>query len=89
MIKELANLLEDFSRAANQTSCFLHILNLVVKSIIKQFDLPKAQANGLMKPRRSCWHLQEILLLRKSRHVMLEMTMKMTIIRKVGSTSVS
>jgi hypothetical protein len=48
MIEELANLLEDFPRAANQTRCFLHILNLVVKSIIKQFDLPKAQANGIL-----------------------------------------
>jgi hypothetical protein len=48
MIEELANLLEDFPGAANQTRCFLHILNLVVKSIIKQFDLPKAQANGIL-----------------------------------------
>lgn len=42
MIDELANLLEDFPGRANQTRCFTHILNLVIKSIIKQFDLPKA-----------------------------------------------
>ncbi len=48
MIEELANLLDDFPGAANQTRCFLHILNLMVKSIIKQFDLPKAQANGIL-----------------------------------------
>jgi len=43
MIKELADLLKDFPGAANQTCCFLHILlNLMVKSIIKQFNLPKA-----------------------------------------------
>ena len=28
--------------------CFLHVINLVVKSIIKQFDLSKAQANGIL-----------------------------------------
>ena len=48
MIEELANLLDNFPGAANQTCCFLHILNLVVKSIIKQFDLPKAKANGIL-----------------------------------------
>jgi len=48
MIEELADLLDDFPGAANQTRCFLHILNLVVKSIIKQFDLPKAQADGII-----------------------------------------
>jgi hypothetical protein len=48
MIEELADLLDDFPGAANQTHCFLHILNLVVKSIIKQFDLPKAQADGII-----------------------------------------
>jgi hypothetical protein len=42
MIEGLANLLEDFPGPANQTRCFLHILNLVVKSIICQFDLPKS-----------------------------------------------
>ena len=41
MIVELAKLVEEFLGAANQTWCFLHILNLVVKSIIWQFDLPK------------------------------------------------
>jgi len=45
MIEELANLLDDFPGSANQTRCFMHVLNLVVKSIIRQFDLPKAQAD--------------------------------------------
>jgi len=31
--------------AANQTRCFAHIINLVVKSILHQFDVPKAKAN--------------------------------------------
>jgi hypothetical protein len=43
MVEELAELIDDFPGAANQTRCFLHILNLVVKSIIKQFDLPKSK----------------------------------------------
>ena len=43
MVEELANLLDDFPGPANQTWCFLHILNLVVKSIIRQFDLPKSK----------------------------------------------
>ena len=45
MIEELADLLDSFPGAANQTRCFTHILNLVAKSIIKQFDVPKAQAD--------------------------------------------
>jgi len=47
MITEIANLLNDFPGPANQTRCFAHILNLVVKSIIKQFDLPKSKGNGM------------------------------------------
>ena len=43
MIEELTNLLDDFLGPANETRCFLHILNLVVKSIIRQFDLPKSK----------------------------------------------
>ena len=44
MIDELAVLLEDFPGAPNRTRCFTHILNLVAKSVLKQFDLPKAKA---------------------------------------------
>ena len=44
MIDELASVLEDFPGAANRTRCFSHILNLVAKSVMKQFDLPKAKA---------------------------------------------
>src|SRR5258705_11911270 len=43
MIEELADLLDDFPGPANQTRCFTHILNLVVKSIIQQFDSPKSK----------------------------------------------
>ena len=34
MINELAKILNDFPGASNQTHCFAHILNLVVKSIL-------------------------------------------------------
>ena len=43
MVEELDILIDDFPGPANQTRCFLHILNLVVKSIIRQFDLPKTK----------------------------------------------
>lgn len=43
MINELARLVDDFPGPANQTRCFLHILNLVVKSILQQFDVPTSK----------------------------------------------
>jgi len=48
MIEELADLLRDFPGEANWTRCFTHILNLVAKSIIKQFDVPKAHADKVL-----------------------------------------
>ena len=39
MVECLEVMIDDFPGASNQTRCFLHILNLVVKSILKQFDL--------------------------------------------------
>ena len=46
MVDELANLIDDFPGPANQTRCFLHILNLVVKSILRQFDLPTSKKSS-------------------------------------------
>jgi len=48
MIDELAKLLEEFPGAANCTHCFTHILNLVAKSIMKQFNLLKAKAGEVL-----------------------------------------
>jgi len=48
MIAKLANLLDDFPGPANQMQCFTHILNLVVKSIIRQFDLPKSKGDKIL-----------------------------------------
>ena len=44
MIEELVNLLDNFLGTANQTRCFTHIMNLVVKSILAQFELPKGKS---------------------------------------------
>jgi hypothetical protein len=43
MIEEIGFLIDDFPGPANQTRCFLHIINLVVKSILRQFDLPTSR----------------------------------------------
>lgn len=48
MIDELATSLDDFSRPANRTRCFTHILNLVVKSILQQFDVPKVKRHEIV-----------------------------------------
>jgi hypothetical protein len=48
MIAELANLLDDFPGPANQMQCFTHILNLIVKSVIRQFDLPKSKGDKIL-----------------------------------------
>ena len=44
MITKLADILPNFDDLTH-THCFLHIVNLVAKSIIKQFDIPKRQDN--------------------------------------------
>ena len=41
MIEHLAVLLNTFPGASNQTCCFAHILNLVAKSVLRQFEAPK------------------------------------------------
>jgi phage terminase small subunit len=41
MIEHLSTLIENFPGPANQMRCFTHILNLVAKSILCQFDVAK------------------------------------------------
>jgi hypothetical protein len=41
MIDKMEYLLTDFPGATNRTQCFAHILNLVVKTIMKCFDVAK------------------------------------------------
>ena len=45
MIRQLTVHIDKFEGQECQTRCFAHILNLIAKSIIQQFDIPKAQAN--------------------------------------------
>jgi len=47
MIDELKDLLSEFSGAASRTRCFAHIINLVAKTVIHQFDMRNASDNAL------------------------------------------
>lgn len=48
MIDELTELLDDFQRQANRSRCFDHIVNLVVKSLLWQFDVIKAKVDDAL-----------------------------------------
>ena len=48
MINELGDLIELFPRDANCAWCFNHIITLVTKSAIHQFNVPKGQANVVL-----------------------------------------
>lgn len=39
MIAELSQLVPMFAGAASQTRCFLHVVNLIAKSVLRQFDV--------------------------------------------------
>jgi hypothetical protein len=41
MIEHLSTLVDNFPGAPNQTRCFTHILNLVTKSVLHQFEVAK------------------------------------------------
>ena len=44
MIESLADIMSDFAGEANRARCLAHIVNLVVKIILHQFDIPKKKA---------------------------------------------
>jgi hypothetical protein len=46
MIDELVDLLPNFPGAANRCRCFLHVVNLVAKTLLKQFDVLKKKASA-------------------------------------------
>jgi hypothetical protein len=48
MIDELCTLLEAFPGAENRTRCFAHIINLIAKTVIQQFDVPKAREGEIV-----------------------------------------
>ncbi len=45
MVAELEDLLPGFSRV-NHTRCFLHVNNLVARTLVRQFDVPRAKATA-------------------------------------------
>jgi len=59
MINELVNLLPSFPGQPNQTRCFLHIINLVAKSVIRQFDVTKGKADNSQKSNDALYVLAE------------------------------
>ena len=48
MVDKLSTLLRDFPGEANRTRCFLHIVNLIAKQLLKQFDVPQKDANSAL-----------------------------------------
>jgi hypothetical protein len=48
MIDELVDLLPNFPGAANRCRCFLHIVNLVAKTLLKQFEVPKKDVEAAL-----------------------------------------
>ena len=48
MINHLATLVNMFPGAANQTQCFTHILNLIAKSVICQFEAAKVKGGNVL-----------------------------------------
>lgn len=48
MTAELEALVAHFGGESAQTRCFLHVVNLIAKSFIKEFDLPKKKANEVL-----------------------------------------
>ena len=90
MIEELANLFDIFPGKANQMCCFLHILNLIAKSIIKQFDLLKAASDAFLdETTQELLELAGDLDLRRNSHMMKIKMMRKTTMKMVWLMSVS
>jgi hypothetical protein len=48
MIDSLADLIDVFPGATNRTRCFAHVINLVAKTITRQFDVPGKKNNNTL-----------------------------------------
>lgn len=48
MIRHLEQLIDEFNGQQSQTRCFAHVLNLIAKSVVRQFDVPKTQVNKVV-----------------------------------------
>ena len=46
MIEELHTLVAEFAGSASHTCCFLHIINLIAKTLIQQFDAKKTMTEA-------------------------------------------
>jgi hypothetical protein len=55
MVEELEFLIHDFPGATNRARCLTHILNLVVKSIMQQFDEPKGNKDERVDDTMAEW----------------------------------
>ena len=64
MIEELGYRLSTFGGAASRTRCFLHVVNLVAKSLIQQFDMSKKEADvgldGVVDGKVKCTIVDEL-----------------------------
>ena len=48
MIEELVDMLPNFQGPANRSRCFLHTVNLIAKTLLKQFDVPRKDASAVL-----------------------------------------
>jgi len=48
MTDKLVDMLPNFLGQANHCHCFLHIVNLIVKTLLKQFDVPKKNVDAAL-----------------------------------------
>ncbi|KAG6851495.1 hypothetical protein C0991_008591, partial [Blastosporella zonata] len=48
MIEELGDLVDGYPGASSRTRCFAHIINLIAKSLLKQFDVPKKKTDDAL-----------------------------------------
>lgn len=48
MVDELAKTIPSFRGERSRTRCFAHIINLVAKALLRQFDLPQKKADDAL-----------------------------------------
>ncbi|KAF8061425.1 hypothetical protein FPV67DRAFT_1397745, partial [Lyophyllum atratum] len=48
MVNELEKLIDEFPGEANLIRCFNHIVSLVAKRAVRQFDVPKDKADAAL-----------------------------------------
>ena len=49
MVRELEILVLTFGGSASHTRCFLHVVNLIAKMLIRQFDVRKGEADSALE----------------------------------------